>query len=85
MVEATEKVRLPVPVDVDVHVSEEMFEKALIRSKTYWESIKPRLDMAKFLEAYVDDPKEFYLWFYTTKDKTPEMILEKLTTGVRQC
>lgn len=77
-----EKVRLPVPVDVNVHVSEELFEKALIKSKTYWEIIKPRLDLAKFIESHVEDPKEFYLWFYSTNERTPQALFDKMCKQV---
>jgi len=47
------RVKLQVPVDVNVRVSEDMFVQALMRSGTYWQKIKPMLNLAKKLEAYL--------------------------------
>jgi len=50
---AEEKVRLQVPVDVHVRVTEDMFVDALMRSETYWQKIKPKLRLANKFEAYL--------------------------------
>lgn len=51
---AEEKVRIPVPVDVDVRITEGLFEKALLKSQTYWQKIKPKLDFAKKWDALLN-------------------------------
>lgn len=76
-----EKVRLPVPVDVDVHVTDELFLKALIKSKTYWAKIKPRMDLGKFIEEQVWDKERFHQWFYENQNEiTIEDLQEYVTT-----
>lgn len=42
-----EKVRIPVPVDVDVRIGEDAFRRALMKSETYWRRIKPKLELAE--------------------------------------
>lgn len=79
MSEGQESVRVQVPVNVDVQLSEDLFEKALLKSKTFWEDIKPRLDLAKFIEQHIKDKKGFYMWFYTAQDKDMDSLMEKLT------
>lgn len=73
-----ERVSVQVPVNVDVQLSEDLFEKALLKSKTYWEDIKPRLDLAKFIEQHIKNKKEFYMWFYTATEKDLDSLMEKL-------
>lgn len=70
-----EKVRVAVPVDVDVRVTEDLFERALLKSKLYWTKIKPRIDLGKALEDIVWDVPKFHRWFY---DQVGEMSLGKL-------
>jgi hypothetical protein len=64
-----EKVRIPVPVDVDVRVTEDLFEKALLKSRLYWERIKPRMDVGKFIEDHIWDRTKFYRWFYENQEQ----------------
>ena len=49
----SERVKIQVPVSVDVHLTEEVFLEALKRSKTYWEIIKPKLDLAFKFDSYL--------------------------------
>ena len=72
-----ERVRLQVPVDVDIRISEADFVKALRKSDVYWRTIKPRLDLGKFVETFVKDKEEFYQWFYKNKDDTSFSDLSK--------
>ena len=76
-----ERVSVQVPVNVDVQISEDLFEEALLKSKTYWEEIKPRLDLAKFIEQHIKDKAKFYMWFYTATEKDLDDLLQKLTEG----
>jgi len=75
-----EKVRLPVPVDVDVHITDEIFERALLESETYWKKIKPRIDLGQFLEEQVWDKGKFHRWFYENKN---EVTLDALYEYVK--
>lgn len=59
-----ERVSLAVPVNVDVRVGEDSFVRALMKSKTFWEKIKPRIDVASFIEACLNDKESFYKSFY---------------------
>lgn len=67
-------------VNVNIEINDEVFVNALRKSRFYWETVKPRLDLAAFLEKYMVNPKEFYLWFYSTRIETLTLkdILEKL-------
>jgi len=42
-----ERVSVAVPVNVDVRVTEDSFLKAIMKSKTYWEKIRPKLELAE--------------------------------------
>jgi SAM-dependent methyltransferase len=48
-----EKVRVQVPVSIDVQVTPEMFVKAIMQSETYWRKIKPMIDLARKFDAYL--------------------------------
>jgi len=41
-----ERVSVAVPVNVDVRVGEDSFVRALMKSRTYWEKIRPKLELA---------------------------------------
>jgi len=49
----TQHVQLPLPVNVQVGLSEEHVERALMRSDIYWKVFKPRLDFAKKWEEVI--------------------------------
>ena len=67
-------------VEVNIEVNDELFVNALRKSRFYWETVKPRLDLAAFLEKYMENPREFYRWFYSTRveELTLKDILGKL-------
>lgn len=74
-----EKIRINIPVDVDVRISEDLLERALSRSRMYWDVIRPRFDLSKFLESFIrhGDKKLFYDWFYANRPIiTPRKIGE---------
>jgi hypothetical protein len=64
-----ESVRMQVPVNVDVRISEGLFLEALQRSKTYWNTIKPQIDLGRFILGGLKRKDEFLRWFYNNKDK----------------
>lgn len=66
---SAEKIRVDVPVDVDVRVSEGLFRKALMKSDVYWQKIKPRLDLGDFMVSSlsVKDRTSLYEWFYRNR------------------
>ena len=64
-----EKVRLSVPVDVDIRITESDFAKALAKSDLYWRIIKPRLDLGNFVETFIRDKQAFYNWFYKNRNE----------------
>lgn len=74
-----ESIRLQVPVNVDVKVSEYLFIQALSRSETYWKKIKPRLDLGIFIEQSLGEEewKNFQAWFYAEKPNLKQ-FMEKL-------
>jgi len=70
-----EEVRLQVPVNVDVRVSEDLFVQALMRSKTFWESIKPKLDLGRYLEEELGEEwMNFQKWFYAEKPTLKQFV-----------
>ena len=77
-----ESVRIQVPVNVDVKVSEDLFIQALMKSGTFWRMIKPRIDVGKFIELSLGEEgwKKFVEWFYTEKPELKE-VLKKLKEG----
>jgi len=76
-----EFVQVQVPVDVRVHVSEDLFYKALAQSKTWWEIIKPCLDIGKFVTEQTGE--EFIKWFYEERE-TGELTLEKFVEKLKE-
>jgi len=63
--EAGETVRMPVPVNVDVRLTETLFVDALRRSKI-WAQVKPRLDLGSWLEGELgaEGWRRLQEWFY---------------------
>jgi len=75
-----EKVKMQVPISVDVHITEDIFLEALKKSETYWEKIKPKMDIGSFIFDSLKEPKEFLKWFYETKEEaTLHDFYSKLT------
>ena len=65
-----ERVRIQIPVNVDIGVTPEMFVEALRRSTVFWIEIKPLLDVGKFLKKQLGDEwRDFEKWFYKNRDK----------------
>jgi len=62
--EKVEKVKVSLPVEVNVRLSEDVIDDALRKSELFWVKIKPRMDLGKLIESFVKDPKAFYLDFY---------------------
>jgi len=74
----TENVKLQVPVDVNIRVTEAIIIEALGRSKTWATMIKPRLDVGIFLELALGPEKwnEFLAWFYKNQPSPQEVLTE---------
>jgi hypothetical protein len=74
-----EKIAIKVPVDVQVRLTEVIIGEALLRSKIFWQKVKPRLDLGSFVETALGEKQwtEFTTWFYDTKPGLKEFI-EKL-------
>jgi len=67
---APERVRMQIPVNVDIGVTPEMFVEALRRSTTFWIDIKPLMDVGKFIKKQLGEEwRDFERWFYRNKDK----------------
>ncbi len=66
---SVERVKMTVPVDVNVHISEGLFIEALKRSATYWDVIKPKIDLGGFILAGLRRKKELLEWFYQHQDQ----------------
>lgn len=71
-----EHVTMSPDADLNVHISVGIFEKALRKSQTYWEIIKPRMDVGRFIESLVKDKKQFYIDFYTTEPKNVKELMK---------
>jgi len=75
-----ETIRIPVPVSVDIQITEDIFLEALKRSDLYWEKIKPRLDVGAFVEGTFGEEewRNFQQWFYE-KEPTLKQFVNKLS------
>lgn len=62
-----EGVRLQVPVNVDIQLTDEIIIQALMRSDKWFSNIKPTLDVGKFILDNIRDKEEFLKWFYKEK------------------
>lgn len=75
-----ESIRLNVPVSVDLKMSEDLFVQALMRSKTYWEKIKPCLEIGKYIRTELGEEGwiKFQKWFYKEQHLTLKKLSKKL-------
>jgi hypothetical protein len=62
-----ENVKVQIPVSVNVQVSEGLLLEALQRSKLYWDTIKPQMDLGKFILGGLRRKSEFLKWFYANR------------------
>jgi len=77
----SETVKIQVPVNVQIGLTEGIIIDAISKSKTWHEKIKPRLDVGLFLEiALEQDWKKFQKWFYEKQPDLKQFIrkLEKM-------
>jgi Domain of unknown function (DUF4214) len=65
---ATEKIKLDIPVDVNIHLDESIYITAMQRSALWDKVIKPRLDLGKFILDNVGDPEAFIQAFYDARN-----------------
>lgn len=74
-----ESVKVQIPIDVSIRVSEDIILRALTKSKAWGQAIKPKLDVGSFFELALGPEKwrEFLTWFYGTQPG-PEDTLTKL-------
>jgi len=77
-----ERIRIPIPVNVDIQITEDIFLEALKKSGTYWETIKPKMDVGSFVLDSLGDRKEFLKEFYEKGDSLTirdlsEMLLKR--------
>jgi len=69
----------PIPVKVMFNVTPQNFEQILRMTPVWWEDIKPKLDLARFIESRLRDARSFYIWFYENlHNMTPEELVKKL-------
>ena len=59
-----ERIKLSVPVNVDIALTDEIIISALRMSKVWREQIKPALDLGRYLLEHIKDRKKFLEWFY---------------------
>ena len=65
-----ERVRMQIPVNVDIGVTTDTFIEAMRRSGTFWKKIKPAIDIGRFVMDMLDNHwKDFERWFYQNRDK----------------
>ena len=63
-----ESVRVNVPVNVDIRLTVDVIIQAMMKSRVWFEKIKPRLDLAREIEKFVEEREEFYKEFYELKN-----------------
>jgi len=75
-----EKVRMQIPVNVDIGVTTDTFIEAMRRSGTFWKKIKPAIDIGRFvMDMLSNNWRDFERWFYQNRDKiTLADFIEKL-------
>lgn len=76
-----ELVRVEVPVDVRVQVTEDLFEKALMQSDLWWKRIKPALDIGRFVIENLGS--SFVEWFYRERE-LGNLTIEKFAEELRK-
>lgn len=71
-----ENVKIRVPVQAQIVLTEELFLEAMMKSKTYWETIKPMMDIMKFIRTSLskEDWEEFVKLFYSTKPSIDDLL-----------
>lgn len=73
------KVKVPITGTVEMEINEKTFDAALKKSQLYWEIIKPRLDLSKTIEFFIEDKKDFYLEFYENQPTSLANVLALLS------
>jgi len=73
----TESVKVQIPVDVNVQLNEQIFREAMMKSETWNEVIKPRLDVGKFVLESIQDKEKFLEKFYKGEVKSEDVIKEE--------
>ncbi|MCK4266565.1 MAG: DUF4214 domain-containing protein [Thermoplasmata archaeon] len=72
-----ETVPIQVPVDVNVRITEDLILEALKRSKMYWDTIKPKMDIGGVILSGLRRRDELLKWFYANKEEiTAQELLE---------
>jgi len=59
-----ENLRALVPIDVDIRLSERVFVEVMMKSNIWFNEIKPKLDVGKFVLEHVKNREEFLRSFY---------------------
>jgi len=75
--EEKEQVKVQIPVDVNVQLNEQIFREAMMKSETWNEVIKPRLDVGKFVLENIQDKEKFLEKFYKGEVKPEDVIKEE--------
>jgi len=74
-----ERLSLKVPATVSIHLTEDVLINALMHSKTWYEEVKPKYDLGKFILMSIREPKEFIKWFYENRNRiTLRDLIKKL-------
>ena len=75
----TEKIRVNIPVDITVNLTEDVILQAIMKSRKWFTEVKPKYDLGKFILTSVSKPQELIRWFYLNKDTiTLKDLLKKL-------
>ena len=74
-----EAVKIQVPVEAQIRLTEDLFIEAMMKSDTYWLGIKPKLDMGSLIQKSLDDEvwQNLQEWFYKEKPVLKQFV-EKL-------
>ena len=74
-----EAVKIQVPVEAQIRLTEDLFIEAMMKSDTYWLGIKPKLDMGSLIQNSLDDEvwQNLQKWFYKEKPVLKQFV-EKL-------
>jgi len=74
-----ERVKMQVPVDVNIKFTEDLIVDVMKRSGIYWESFKPKIDVGGFILSKIKKKDELLRWFYENKD---DMRVHRLASWI---
>ncbi|MBA7710450.1 hypothetical protein ES703_119393 [subsurface metagenome] len=80
----SEAVRIRIPIQAQVNLTEDLLVEAIMKSKTYWEGIKPALDIGRAILAVLDEEtREMFIKYFYAEERSLDEVLSWLLHIVR--